>query len=618
MIALYVLLLVLALFGLPLYMVIGGFAMLMGIQLGQDPATFFTQGYGMLADSPTLVSIPLFTFAGYLMAESKTGERLVRLFDALLGWLPGGLTIQIVVVCSFFTIFTGASGVTIIALGMLLYPVLLKSHYPEEYALGLLTASGSLGLLLPPSLPLIIYGVIAKTDIRALFWAGILPGILMMAVLVFHGIWVNVHNTPGKQGGMVAYFKAVGEGLLLLVLVVGVGGLAFYFVPLRWLMGGVAGVTVLFFAWSIFSPKHPLFEKYPLLGALRESKWEAALPLLIGFLLLNQVVGIPEIALLTTAYIFVVEVWIYRDLGIVRDIPRVSFLSLKLVGSIILILMSALALSNLLILQEVPDKLFEAIKPVITNKWMFLLALNLFLLLVGCLLDIFSAILVVVPLVVPLANRFGVDPVHLGIVFLANLELGYMTPPVGINLFISSMTFKKPVLALYRISLPFLGLLGIALVLITYIPALSLWLPQVTGATQRALPNLDQNQPSQRRNEMMDLLKDDDKDDKKGGKKGKTKDDTSDIDDDEDSPSSPKKRGPTPPAPAPSNDGGNANDAAPSNDGGNTPDAAPSNDGGNAPDTTPSDAVSPKEKASPRQPPPARKKAKSDEDDEEP
>ncbi len=614
MIALYVVLLVLALFGLPLYMVIGGFAMLMGIQLGQDPATFFTQGYGMLADSPTLVSIPLFTFAGYLMAESKTGERLVRLFDALLGWLPGGLTIQIVVVCSFFTIFTGASGVTIIALGMLLYPVLLKSHYPEEYALGLLTASGSLGLLLPPSLPLIIYGVIAKTDIRALFWAGILPGILMMAVLVFHGIWVNVHNTPGSPGGIVAYFKAVGKGLLLLALVVAVGFVAFRFVPIQMLMSGIAVVTVAFFAWSILLPNNGLFQKIPLLGALHESKWEAALPLLIGFLLLNQVVGIPEIALLTTAYIFVVEVWIYRDLGIVRDIPRVSFLSLKLVGSIILILMSALALSNLLILQEVPDKLFDAIKPVITNKWMFLLALNFFLLLVGCLLDIFSAILVVVPLVVPLANRFGVDPVHLGIVFLANLELGYMTPPVGINLFISSMTFKKPVLALYRISLPFLGLLAIALMLITYIPALSLWLPQITGATQRALPNLDQNAPTKRRNELMDLLKGDD--DKKGGKKGKTTDDDSDVDDDDASPS--KTRRPAPDGgTAPAADGG----TAPAADGGTAPDSAP--DAGSpdtlSPDRRPPALTPPKGKAPTPQPPPVRKKSKgSDEDDEEP
>ncbi|MCB9640210.1 MAG: TRAP transporter large permease subunit [Myxococcales bacterium] len=590
MTALYVVLLVLALFGLPLYMVIGGFAMLMGIQLAQTPAAFFTQGYGMLADSPTLVSIPLFTFAGYLMAESKTGGRLVRLFDALLGWLPGGLTIQIVVVCSFFTIFTGASGVTIIALGMLLYPVLLKSHYPEEYALGLLTASGSLGLLLPPSLPLIIYGVIAKTDIRALFWAGILPGLLMMAVLVFHGIWVNIRNNPDNPGGIVEYFKALGKALALLAVLVLVGFVAFRFIPMGALMSIIGIVTLAFFAFSIFFPKHSAFEKYQLLAALHESKWEAALPLLIGFLLLKQVVGIPEIALLTTAYIFVVEVFIYRDLGLFRDIPRVSFLSLKLVGSIILILMSALALSNLLILQEVPDKLFEAIKPVITNKWMFLLALNIFLLLVGCLLDIFSAILVVVPLVVPLANRFGVDPVHLGIVFLANLELGYMTPPVGINLFISSMTFKKPVLTLYRVSLPFLGLLAVALVMITYIPALSLWLPQATGATQRALPNLDKESPSKRRENLMDLLKEEGKGEKKGEK-------LTDPDDDDDD-DKPKARRTTPPTKAPATRGGEPTVG----------------DGGPLPEKKP-DAAPPKEKSPTRRPPPKRS---SDEDDEEP
>ncbi len=419
-----VFILLLALFGYPLYMVIGGIALVLTVKLGLNPALFFTQGYEQLGSSPTLVSIPLFTFTGYLMAESRTGDRLVRLFEGLLGWMPGGLTIQIVIVCSFFTIFTGASGVTIIALGTLLYPVLLKSNYPEEYSLGLLTASGSLGLLLPPSLPIIMYGVIAKADIRALFWAGVIPGILMMAVLAVHGVYVSTKAETHR----------------------------------------------------------PAFELGELWKATWEAKWEVLLPIVVMFLLYSGTVGIPEIAILVTAYVFIIEVFIYKDLHLFKDIPRVCRLSLKLVGSIIIILMSALALSDILILQEVPDAMFTFLKPYITNKWIFLLVLNIFLIFVGCLLDIFSAILVVVPLIVPLANKFGVDPIHLGIIFLANLELGYLTPPVGINLFISSLTFKKPVLKLYRVSLPFLGILAIALLMITYIPALSLWLPTQAGA----------------------------------------------------------------------------------------------------------------------------------------
>ena len=596
--ALIILLLVLALFGLPLYMVIGGAAMLLGMQMGQAPATFFTQGYGMLADSPTLVSIPLFTFAGYLMAESRTGERLIKLFDAMLGWLPGGLTIQIVVVCSFFTIFTGASGVTIIALGMLLYPVLLKSNYPEEYSLGLLTASGSLGLLLPPSLPLIVYGVIAKTDIHALFWAGVLPGILMMMILGIQGVWVGVHAQSGKRFDIGGFFSAILKATLFLGAVFAVMAGAFTLLPGKLLFGVVAAAILGFFAWSILAPNNAIFARYPLLSALSEAKWEALLPVLVLILLLTRVVGIPDIALLTTAYIFVVEVFVYRDLKLLRDIPRVSFLALKLVGSIILILLSALALSNLLILEQVPDKLFDAIKPIITNKWMFLLALNLFLLLVGCLLDIFSAILVVVPLVVPLALRFGVDPVHLGIIFLANLELGYMTPPVGINLFISSMTFKKPVLTLYRVSLPFLGLLGIALVIITYVPALSLWLPEKTGAIQVSKPSTDPSKPAQKKESLFDILR---------GTSDGGSGDASDSDEEDQDEDKPRKKPPV------GGDGGQG-----VQDGGSTaPDApAPDQTGAKAPNEkekkTQEDSKTQKET---KKPPPRRQ---TEEDDEEP
>lgn len=488
---LILLLMVLALFGLPLFLVIGGIALLLGIQLGLDPALFFVQSHSQLVDAPAFVSIPLFTFAGYLMAESKTSARLVRLFEAMLGWMPGGLTIQILVVCSFFTVFTGASGVTIVALGTLLYPVLLKAKYPEKYSLGLLTASGSLGLLLPPSLPIILYGVIAgrlaqnmgmELKIDSLFWAGIIPGFLMIVILSLHGIWVSKKAETPKQR----------------------------------------------------------FQFKELLRALWDAKWEAALPVIVLWLLFSGSVAIPEVALITAGYLFVVEVFFYKDLSF-RDMSRVCTLSLKLVGSIFIILMSALALSDILIRQDVPDKLFLLLKPYITNKWMFLLVLNFFLLLVGCLLDIFSAILVVVPLIVPLSMKFGVHPVHLGIIFLANLELGYMTPPVGINLFISSLTFKKPVLELYRVSVPFLGLLGIALLLITYVPAFSLWLPYKVGS----IKTMDSPAPKK------------DESDNKETKTQKTPPkldlnfDSKDDDDDEEGSSTKKKQPKSPKSPQP-------------------------------------------------------------------
>jgi len=501
------LILVLALFGLPLFLVIGGIAMLLGFEHSVELSKaynltdFFTEGYNKLTGSPTLVSIPLFTFAGYVMAESKTGERLVRLFQSILGWLPGGLTIQIVVVCSFFTVFTGASGVTIIALGTLLYPMMLKARYPEDYSLGVLTASGSLGLLFPLSLPLILYGVIAGTDIRALFLAGILPGMLLILVLALHGMWVSLRS--------------------------GVERTSFSFNEVK--------------------------------EAFWDAKWEAILPVLILWLYFKGFVTLPQVSVVTATYILLIEALVYKDINLKEDLFRITQLSLKLVGSIIIILLSALALSDLMIEKEVPDQLFKMMSPYVKEPWQFLIVLNIFLLLVGCLLDIFSAILVVVPLIVPLANQFGIDPVHLGIIFLANLELGYLTPPVGINLFISSLTFRKPVLQLYRVSLPFLALLGIALLLITYIPAMSLWMPTTfhTYKVKKVDKNTIQKQnlegkkggaPDLSFMEGLDMDggddeedDDDDEDTPKKGKKGakdkkgeKAKGDASDDDDEDD------------------------------------------------------------------------------------
>jgi tripartite ATP-independent transporter DctM subunit len=405
----------LALAGAPLFAVIGG-AALLGFQgLSIDPAAVMVELYRM-ASAPVLLAIPLFTFAGYLLAESQAPRRLLDLFRALLGWLPGGVAVVSLATCAVFTAFSGASGVTIVALGGLLYPILLKEAYPERFTLGLLTTSGGLGLLFPPSLPLILYGIVAQTDVNRLFIAGLLPGALLLFILSIYCLWsaTSLRRTP-------------------------------------------------------FSAREAV-------RALRAAGWEVPLaPLILGGIYGGYFTA-TEAAAVSAFYLLVVEVFIYRDLHPRRDLPRLMQESMILVGGILLILGMALGLTSYLIDQEVPMRILEAMRSTLTSRLLFLLALNLFLLAVGCLMDIFSAIVVVVPLITPLAREFGVDPVHLGIIFLMNLEIGYSTPPVGLNLFIAGFRFERPMMELYRASLPFLGLLLLALLVITYWPDLSLLL----------------------------------------------------------------------------------------------------------------------------------------------
>lgn len=370
-----------------------------------------------LSSAPTILTIPLFTFAGYVLAESKAPVRLLRLSQALLGWMPGGVAIVCLFVCAFFTAFTGASGVTIIALGGLLYPILLQEGYSEKFSIGLITTCGSLGLLFPPSLPIILYGIIAKVDIDDLFLAGLIPGFIIMLIL---GAW-SIYNS-GK----------------------------------------------------ISRPKHE-FSVTEIKGAFWEARYEIPLPVFILGGIYGGFVTATEASALAAFYVLVVNTLFTRDLSITRDVPRVIVDSLTLVGAILLILCCALGLTNYLVDEEIPMKILEAMRSLITNKYLFLLILNIFLLIVGCLMDIFSAIIVVVPLILPIAEQFGVNPLHLAIVFLTNLEIGYITPPVGINLFISSFRFNKPVLELYRASIPYLILMVIALIIITYIPWLTLF-----------------------------------------------------------------------------------------------------------------------------------------------
>jgi tripartite ATP-independent transporter DctM subunit len=420
------LLIALAIVGTPLFAIFGAASMLL---FGSLPDTSITGTANdvfseKFADSPLLVTIPLFTFAGYVLAESGTPDRLVKAARAWFGWMPGGLAMVCLVASAFFTTFTGGSGITIVAIGGLLYPALISDKYKEGFSLGLVTTGGSLGLLFPPSVPMIIYGVVAGIMIEKLFVAGLIPGIITVAMLALYG------SITGIKQKMV----------------------------------------------------RTKFNLAQALKALWEVKWEALLPIALLAGIYSGLARLHEAAAFTAIYTLVIELWVYRDISFRRDLPRIIRESMTLVGAILVILAAAIGFTAFLIQARVPMLILDAMEGFITSKVMFLVALNLFLLVVGMLMDIFSAIVVVVPLIVPIALKFGVDPYHLAIVFLLNLEIGYLTPPVGLNLFISSFRFNKPVTQLYRYVLPYIGLLGIALIIVTYVPTLSTTLTKLVQA----------------------------------------------------------------------------------------------------------------------------------------
>ncbi|MCM2283619.1 MAG: TRAP transporter large permease subunit [Desulfobacula sp.] len=413
--------LVFAFLGAPLFSVIIAGAML-GFHAGDIDLSVMAIELYRIADTPILIALPLFTFAGYILSRTRTSERLVRLTQALLGWVPGGLAIVAFVVCAVFTALTGASGVTIVAMGALLYPALKQVGYRDNFSLGLVTTSGSLGLLLPPSLPLILYGVIAQqmdagqaVTIEKLFIAGILPAILMVVLLSVWSIWENRKNP----------------------------------IPL--------------------TP----FTLENVLAALRESVWEIPLPIFVFSGVYSGYFAVSEAAAVTAMYVLVIEVLVYREVKL-RDLPGIIRESMIMVGGILLILGVCLAFTNFLIDAEVPMKIFNLCKIFIGSKFVFLILLNIFLLILGTMLDIFSAIIIMVPLILPIAQEYGVDPVHLGIVFLANMQIGYLTPPVGMNLFIAGYRFNKPIIEIYRATVPFMMVLLLAVLIITYWPWLSL------------------------------------------------------------------------------------------------------------------------------------------------
>ena len=416
MIPLVIGLVLLALLGLPLFVVLGAGSLLAAHNADLVPAVLIIE-LNRLAASPNLTAIPLFTFAGVVLAGGGAPQRLVRLFNGLLGWLPGGIAAVALAACAFFTAFSGASGVTILALGGLLLPMLQKAGYPERFSLGLLTSSGSLGLLFPPSLAILLYGIVAGVSIDELFLAGLVPGLLLLVLLILYSGYI----------------------------------------------GKAAGVPRQAFAWPEARQ------------ALRAGLWDLLLPVLVVAGIFGGFVTVAEAAACTALYVLLLEGLLHRTLDLRRQLMELLAETSLLVGSILIILGVAMGLTNLLIDAQLPTKLLGWMEGSVDSKLKFLLLLNLFLLVVGAVMDIFSATVVVVPLLLPLALLYGVDPVHLGILFLANMEIGYNTPPVGLNLYIAMQRFRRNVLTLFRSVLPFLGLMLLWLGLVTYVPALSLW-----------------------------------------------------------------------------------------------------------------------------------------------
>ena len=415
------LLILAALAGAPLFVVIAAGAMI-GFHGADVDLSVVAIEFYRIAEMPVLLAIPLFTFAGYLLSESRAPQRLVRLTRALLGWMPGGLALVSLFACALFTAFTGASGVTIVALGALLYPAMVEEGYRENFSLGLVTTSGSLGLLFAPALPLILYAVVAQQlgiggpiSVDDMFLAGVFPGLLMLTLLAAWSFW----STRGK--------------------------------PLKG------------------------FNKGEALSAIRESVWEIPLPFIVLGGVYSGYFAISEAAAVTALYVLVVEVFILREIPL-KQLPSVMREAMLLVGGILVILGASLASTNYLIDTEVPSRLFETIQSLVSDKLTFLILLNLFLLVLGTMLDIFSALVLVIPLLLPVALGYGIDPVHMGIIFLANMQIGYFTPPVGMNLFIASYRFNKDILQLYKATLPWFFILFGAVLIITYWPDLSLYL----------------------------------------------------------------------------------------------------------------------------------------------
>ena len=417
-------LVLIALMGAPLFAILLAGAALGYAHLSVDLAVLPIDLY-QITDSVVLMALPLFAFAGFLLSESRTADRMLRVSQAAFGWMPGGMAFVALASCALFTALTGGSGVTIIALGGLLLPALVKGHYRERFSTGLITTSGSLGLLLVPSIPLLIYGILAlqlsqqldmpSVEIVDLYLAGILPALLMIVMLYLYTLWANRDNPIPRQA----------------------------------------------FQWG------------ELRAAVWEARWEIPLPFVVLGGILSGILVVNEAAAVTALYVFIIEVFVYREIPL-RELPHIIRNAMVMVGGILLILGVALSFSSYLVFAGVPEMLLNFLQDNISSKLTFLILLNLVLLALGAILDIFAALVIMVPLLLPIALGYGVDPVHLGIIFVANMQIGYFTPPIGMNLFIASYRFGKPITELYASTIPFMLVLLVALILITYVPWLSL------------------------------------------------------------------------------------------------------------------------------------------------
>ena len=403
-------------FGLPIFVVLATLSILFFLSEPTDWATNFdlmatiSDSAYRIVVSPTLAAIPIFTLAGYLLAESNISRRLLDFFKTSLGWLPGSTVLIVVLLCAFFTALTGGSGVTILALGAILYPILVEDGYSEVFSLGLITTAGSLGLLFPPSLPAIIYSVTAGINPIDLFKQGFLPALFLLLVVVLYGFY----HRPNEQ-------KKIK-----------------------------------------FSLKNSM-------KALSVAKWEIVIPILIILGLFSGFATLVECAALLVVYVLFIELYIYKDINL-KDIPKIVIDCATLVGGVLIILGFAMGFTGYLVDAQIPLKILHFVQQGIESKIIFLLALNILLLVAGCIMDVFSAIIVIVPLIAPLATYFGIDPIHLAIIFIANLELGYITPPVGMNLFLSSYRFNKDMPTVYKATMPYFFIRLIGVLVITYIP----------------------------------------------------------------------------------------------------------------------------------------------------
>jgi len=413
--------------GAPVFVVMGGIALVMFFREGTPVSAVSAEIYRLIA-SPTLPALPLLTAAGYVLAESSAAERLVRFFRALFGWMPGGSAVMVAAVCALFTTFTGGSGVTIIALGGLVYPVLRKEGYPEGFSLGLVTASGSLGMLFPPSLPVILYAVVASSRDQVvaadqLYLAGLLPGLLLVVLTALYGVWMGKRVGPARQAFSLRELQAA--------------------------------------AWNV--------------------KWELLLPILLIALFVSGLTTMLETAAAALAYTVIIECLVMRDVHIFKSLPGALVKASALMGSVLILLSVAMGLTNYLVDAQIPDLLLAWVKVHIHSPMLFLLVLNLLLLILGSVLEIYSAIIILAPVLVPMGAAYGLNPVHLGIIFLANLELGFLFPPVGLNLILASSRFGQPLPRLYRYVSPFLLIRALGLLLITYVPLLSVGVLRLLG-----------------------------------------------------------------------------------------------------------------------------------------